>query len=954
MSAVCDIIKYIHENIDNDYSDILKHDGRWEVFYHLSPMRCSILNWYDFKPTGTLLEIGGEFGALTGLFCERCAYVKTIVRTEEEKEAIEKRHCSHENLEVVIGDYTELHLEQQYDYIVMVGSFEKIFQGSAEQKKYADYLVYLKQFLKSDGVLLLTLSNRYGLKYFCGARDEFFNEPFAGINRYPNGSSGYAFAKNEAEALVKKSGFAKYKFHYPMPDYILTQAVYSQDYLPTGNICDRVMPYYPDKMGLVAAEADLYDAVIANGAFEFLANSFLLECTNGENISDIVYTALSTDRGCKHGFATSIHDNGTVSKRALFREGVENLYLAYENIMDLENHGINVIGHTWKENQIQMPCIEQPNFMEYLHKIVKEDLNEFLNLMDKIYQCILQSAEYAEKEENVFYSINGSELDYGVILKKAYIDMVPMNCFWMNGDFYFFDQEFVKENYPAKYVMFRNILYFYNYNPRVEEFISQSELKERYGLTDLWNIFMEEERKFVADNRNWELYGHFYGWTMLDKEEIYHKNLSVVGKYLDRDNESGTAVTADMENRKEEVPKNDIMPEYEQSIQMIQIQKIEKKILARFHEVCEQYGLTYFAVYGTLLGAVRHQDMIPWDDDVDVAMPREDYEKLILIAEEVFEEPYFLQTPENDENCFYGGYMKLRYNLSTAMEIRNWGRECNHGMWIDIFPLDNFICDNKKRKSVIREIKRCQEWLFVKSYGKNMPSSGVGEMSKKEWKRKYRQTVGMSRKWLCRRLKRYITDSNQIPSQYLTIMARYLPRENFCFFSKEAFARAIEVPFGESSIMIPQGYQECLNVMEGIDYMKNPPPEQRKPHHTAFYATDVSYRVYLNRFRNIFSNVKNKQIVVWGAGHMAEQYMKKYGRRYNPEFLVDDDMGKWGLVRYNHMIKSPSALQNIRKEQLHLIICSKYYQIIEEELADLGINEYYIHVVPEKNMLEKL
>ena len=118
-----------------------------------------------------------------------------------------------------------------------------------------------------------------------------------------------------------------------------------------------------------------------------------------------------------------------------------------------------------------------------------------------------------------------------------------------------------------------------------------------------------------------------------------------------------------------------------------QVQLIQLEILKDFVKVCNKYNLQYFLDGGTLLGAVRHKGFIPWDDDLDLAMPREDYDTLIEIAPEIFDEPYFLQTPENDIGCFYGGYSKLRNSNTTGLEKRNKNHVCNQGIWIDILML---------------------------------------------------------------------------------------------------------------------------------------------------------------------------------------------------------------------------------------------------------------------------
>lgn len=113
---------------------------------------------------------------------------------------------------------------------------------------------------------------------------------------------------------------------------------------------------------------------------------------------------------------------------------------------------------------------------------------------------------------------------------------------------------------------------------------------------------------------------------------------------------------------------------------------VELELLERFDEVCRKHHLTYYVAYGTLLGTVRHQGFIPWDDDVDLFMFRDDYMKLLSIAPDAFSEPYFFQNIYTDS--MIRSYSKLRDSRTTAIEHPEMDNY-NQGIFIDIFPLDD-------------------------------------------------------------------------------------------------------------------------------------------------------------------------------------------------------------------------------------------------------------------------
>ncbi len=124
-------------------------------------------------------------------------------------------------------------------------------------------------------------------------------------------------------------------------------------------------------------------------------------------------------------------------------------------------------------------------------------------------------------------------------------------------------------------------------------------------------------------------------------------------------------------------------------------------LLLQFDSVCKKHGLRYFLNSGSLLGAIRHKGFIPWDDDIDVEMPRDDYEKLMTLSDE-YKYPYFLQTPFTDKNSAYS-FAKLR-NSNTTMASKHFAfQDMNHGVLIDIFPYDKW------------DEEDCQSYYAIKS-----------------------------------------------------------------------------------------------------------------------------------------------------------------------------------------------------------------------------------------------
>lgn len=142
---------------------------------------------------------------------------------------------------------------------------------------------------------------------------------------------------------------------------------------------------------------------------------------------------------------------------------------------------------------------------------------------------------------------------------------------------------------------------------------------------------------------------------------------------------------------------------------MTELQQVEFDMLSTFVEICERLNLIYYLVCGTALGAVKYSGFIPWDDDIDVAMLRKDYDIFCREAHKYLQNRYFLQTHETDP--FYPSfYAKLRDCNCTFIEKSVSHIDINHGVYIDIFPLDGYPADivEKRRFERKKELLRLQ------------------------------------------------------------------------------------------------------------------------------------------------------------------------------------------------------------------------------------------------------
>ena len=155
-----------------------------------------------------------------------------------------------------------------------------------------------------------------------------------------------------------------------------------------------------------------------------------------------------------------------------------------------------------------------------------------------------------------------------------------------------------------------------------------------------------------------------------------------------------------------------------------ELRQIQMGILDEVHRFCEAHGLRYFLSSGTLIGAVRHKGYIPWDDDIDIYMPREDYEKLMVIGAKGLPDNLHLQTNETDP-AYMMPFAKIRLGDTFFPEGgKGYDRLKFQGIFIDVFPYDKLPQDPEIAR---RRIKKSRFWYYVAVFsrrdypGKKLP-----------------------------------------------------------------------------------------------------------------------------------------------------------------------------------------------------------------------------------------
>lgn len=523
-----------------DIRQILTDNHRLDYLYALSDERELLLEWYDFRPDASLLQVGADYGAMTGLYRTAVAQVTVLDTEAEALETVRLRYPGAENVEYVQDSLPSYgrKTDQSYDYVVMAG-WEKALDEQDIQAA--------KGLLGPGGVLIVAVPNPLGMKYL------------AGTPRENNGLTKRQLRKLLLENRRREDPAASrpdnpldgfLRFYYPMPDYRTPISIYSDDYLPKRGDLTRTIPAYDYPRYHVTDMGEGFDAVCEDGLFDLYANSYLVfwsrDAERLKMANDRIFIKYNKTRKEEFQIKTCICQKGKerrdtglyVEKAALSLEGMGHIWSFEEKyrLLSKQHRALKVAAPKCRDdkNAAFFPYLTGRTWAETLGEELSRGKMPLDLLWDSMGQIYDIAPEYREAfaGTNEFMEVFGQEMTEPelALLKEdtscrvSNIDALFENILLTEDGNYCLDYEWVFTfPVPEHFVKYRILYYFCEQYGSLMGKISAEEVFGKFGITpELIQIYKKMEVSFqnYVHGENQQLYLGNYMVSSLGIEEI--------------------------------------------------------------------------------------------------------------------------------------------------------------------------------------------------------------------------------------------------------------------------------------------------------------------------------------------------------------------------------------------------------------------------------------------------
>lgn len=472
-------------------------DLQLEELYKNSDFRKNVIHWYPVKENSSVLQIGYDSIKIVEELCDKFEKITICVNNEEDKKEILKKYSDSEI--TIIDNLDKIPETEEYDYITLIGTLE-IYKNIVEEKAYKrleKMLNIAKKSCKEDGKILLAVDNKYGMK--------FWTTMYAQKNILCNQT--FAISKTMINELLEKLNLTNYKYYYMLPDYKMTNVIFTDNYLPNIESISRNFTYGEEDFATFN-QTEAYGEILKEDTelFKLYANSYFVEISKQElvdnNIKFVSYTNIRRD---KFSIQTTIFDD-RVEKTYLTKKSKQHIKDMKKNIDIMNESGIKTLDSYEKEKIMSKFVSNVKTYdkilLEYLEKEDNEAFFEKIRDYKKFLIEKLGKINYNDIKENNIFTKYEVKIEENIANKFNFVknglwDMIFQNIFYIENEMYFYDQEWYDENVPVEYIIYRTIAYFAN----AHEYIKTEELYNKLELSEYINIFEELDAKIQLEIR---------------------------------------------------------------------------------------------------------------------------------------------------------------------------------------------------------------------------------------------------------------------------------------------------------------------------------------------------------------------------------------------------------------------------------------------------------------------
>lgn len=268
-----------------------------------------------------------------------------------------------------------------------------------------------------------------------------------------------------------------------------------------------------------------------------------------------------------------------------------------------------------------------------------------------------------------------------------------------------------------------------------------------------------------------------------------------------------------------------------------QIGLLQLDILDQVHRICQKHNLVYYMIGGTLLGAVRHKGFIPWDLDIDIAMPREDYDRFKEVCQTEMVGPYRYMDYQSHRNYIRPHALVVRSDTKIHLKYDRVNPQMfDLGVYIDVFPLDNAPDNEKDRECHAKKLKRLRWFKDLR-----IPYC----YSYKTWRRFIHRSISFLVSWIPlkvinRHQQKLMQKYHTEQTKCICSMASHYSYRRQCM-PREIYGTPVLLEFEGRQYYAPREYTQYLIRLYG-DYMRLPPPEKRQANLDIFTSVEFCKR----------------------------------------------------------------------------------------------------------------